>query len=433
MRFAFGIINFYIMYALKKMASYFAFLSGITEIVDRFLAQTKEDENQKDAENERMSNLYGTSLGFEDDFLMHCVNMEQDHQDQVLSELNSFAKNVIIDKFFTIEDYEADISKDIKVTDSGKVCQVNFKAAKDLSEHEQSLCSKGNDMPEGCIDNTVKYTHTEKEELREDLKKQDIDLKIEDVLDENCWEVILQESNERDNSYQSQKNCEVNTHLMANNCDEADNSEDNQKNVPVFDLKCEKGKVTHKEQVIHEEIGIKEEFTTVEELTIPLSQAIPGHFKLQRNLITSFYLSNFSEEQGSENLTRKSSTSDDTSYDEDDIINTFVNIENNAKLIQNWENQQSAKKSCFVTINKDLQIVENIAESVLKSPDIHISGTDLAEAVKGEPLAALDMFINTELEDVKEIKQGLNILSYALTSPGLVRSMIYFFSVYYIF
>jgi hypothetical protein len=388
------------------------------------LAQTKEDENQKDAENERTSILFGTSLGFEDDFLMHCVNMEHDHQDQVISELNSFAKNTIIDKFFTIEDHEADISKDIKVTDSGKVCQVNFSAAKDLSEHEQSLCSKGNDMTEGGIDNTVKYIHTEKEE---DLNKQDIDLKIEDVLDENCWEVILQGSNDRDASHKSQKFSEVYTHLIANNSEEVDNSEDNQKNVPVFDLKCEKGKVTHKEQVIHEEIGIKEEFTTVEELTIPFSQAIPGNFKLQHDLITSFNLSNFSEEQGSENLTRKSSTSDDTSYDEDDIINTFVNIENNAKLIQNWENQQSAKKSCFVTINKDLQIVENIAESVLKSPDIHISGTDLAEAVKGEPLAALDMFINTELEDVKEIKQGLNILSYALTSPGLVRSMIYFF------
>jgi hypothetical protein len=160
---------------------------------------------------------------------------------------------------------------------------------------------------------------------------------------------------------------------------------------------------------------------TAEELTIPFSKAAPGQFKLQHEIIASFHLSNCSEEQEKENLTRKSSTSDDTSYDEEDIINTFVNIENNAKLIQNWENLQSAKKSCFVTINEDLQIVENISESIPKSPEIHIDGTDLAEVVKGEPLAALDMFINTELEDVKEIKQGLNILSYALTSPGIVR------------
>ena len=72
---------------------------------------------------------------------------------------------------------------------------------------------------------------------------------------------------------------------------------------------------------------------------------------------------------------------------------------------------------------EDLQIVENMAESVAtKSPDVLVVGADLAEAVKGgEPLAALDMFINTELEDVKEIKEGLSILSYTLTSPGLVR------------
>ena len=123
-----------------------------------------------------------------------------------------------------------------------------------------------------------------------------------------------------------------------------------------------------------------------------------------------------------------SSSSEDTSYVEEDILETFVNIEHNGQLIQNWEKQQQQaemkkKKSCFVTISEDLQIVENMAESVAtKSPDVLVVGADLAEAVKGgEPLAALDMFINTELEDVKEIKEGLSILSYTLTSPGLVR------------
>jgi hypothetical protein len=93
-------------------------------------------------------------------------------------------------------------------------------------------------------------------------------------------------------------------------------------------------------------------------------------------------------------------------------------------LIQDWEKKQAIKKSCFVTISDDLHIVENITDVIAKSPEIDV-GLDLVEVGKGESMTALDMFINTELADVQEIKQGLSILSKALTSPGLVRYHIY--------
>ena len=266
-------------------------------------------------------------------------------------------------------------------------------------------------------------------------------MRIEDLLEETCWEIILRESStvveelcqQKDSDHENSKeeNSQVNKSALGEVeiCAEEDHPreelESKEEEVEEIGIELDpKEELEPKEEEV-EEIGIELELATEEKLTITFSQAMPGHLKLGNDAITSFYLSHCSTEQEEEKM---SSSSEDTSYVEEDILETFVNIEHNGQLIQNWEKQQQQaemkkKKSCFVTISEDLQIVENMAESVAtKSPDVLVVGADLAEAVKGgEPLAALDMFINTELEDVKEIKEGLSILSYTLTSPGLVR------------
>ena len=83
------------------------------EIVDRFLhgegdqqlPEPLDDNGTKDETEKSRTN--DVILGFEDDFMMQCVKQEEEDA-QVLLELNSFAKDHIIDKFFIIDNLAKD-------------------------------------------------------------------------------------------------------------------------------------------------------------------------------------------------------------------------------------------------------------------------------------------------------------------------------------
>jgi hypothetical protein len=495
---------------------------GITEIVDRFLAVGEGVQCESEAaetQNVNSQNGYNeTILGFDDDFIMDCIRREEEDQKRVLSELNNFAKDHIIDKFFIIDDLQdqplrkdssshcreakpaqrreslkkdssvcfskeyvdsleseqfwkgaenpqdASIKTQLLPTGQNPVCSelvneempfdVQKKVSSTIVNHiskeihtliinqeplilDETVSKESEDLTANCIalsdklQGFIPFMSTEEESANkcnviiehvEDLVAEDRDVLIEDVLDASCWDDLLRDFNEHNDSDDDSENIEKDETSSKYVSKKAKVKEQRQKK----DENIMKKTISEENIAadLIEEIGIELNLASEEQLIIKFSQEIPSKLNLKDDAITSFYLSHCSNEEDNKKFARSGSTSEDSSYIEDDVISTFVKIENNAQLIQDWEKKQSFKKSCFVTISEDLHIVENITDGMAKSPEIDVD-LDLVEVGKGESMTALDMFINTELADVQEIKQGLSILSKALTSPGLVRYHIY--------
>ena len=371
---------------------------------------------------------------------MECVKREDEEQEHGLTEINSFAKDHIIDRFFIIEGMQNQLEEN-ELSDNehktfekaAKDCianideypdQLQIKESQDreISEDFEKSCFKvmHNSFQEGTS-NEQPYVENDDCEARIEEEKSSLDsvVKIEDILDASCWEELIRDYVEDSEEIKEEKEDDDDERLMqvAEQAMESTlNYEEHQikDGMNIFEYEDSIGKNQN------DEVSIQLELASEEKLTIKLSQEVPPNFKLGGDAITTFYLSHCQSEEEDEKITRSSASSENTSFVEEDIIETFVRIENNGQLIQDWEKQQELKKSCFVTISEDLQIVENITDSMAKSPDVD-AVCDLVESVKAEPMTALDLFINTELADVQEIKQGLNILSFALTSPGLVR------------